>query len=57
MNINFSFYRAKGFTYLIANGKSYKTNNLDEALDLLGRITAELAEQEEEEIQNDHEAI
>jgi hypothetical protein len=44
MRAQFSFYRHNGFTWVMVNGKTYKTKNLDEALDLLQKMADEMGQ-------------
>jgi hypothetical protein len=42
MNANFQFYRHEGFTWVVVNGRHYKCENLDEALELLQEMANEM---------------
>jgi hypothetical protein len=42
MQAQFNFYRHNGFTWVMVNGRTYKTKNLDEAFDLLEKFANEM---------------
>jgi hypothetical protein len=44
MQAQFSFYRKDGFTWVVVNGRTYKTKNLDEAFDLLEKMANEMGQ-------------
>jgi hypothetical protein len=42
MKLHWNVYRHNGFTWLMVNGKTYKTANLNEALDQVEKMANEM---------------